>query len=190
MILAGTQFVRPSNYEALAQLVLGSSASNVDPELLKEIIAGEQRNLILQALCRGHVRRCENGSCPATNAYVIGSSRHGFEALLKDSFPGVRIMPWRPILKPLKGKVGEAISFIVQEIFENGREQVTGKQVMKAIGWTNHANFRKAIRRHPKFIAALSEGGLIEDDCGLDPVRFKRNPFVSTEVDLADDWDF
>jgi hypothetical protein len=104
VILVGTQFLRGSQYEALTQLVIGSS-EDIDPALVREVAAGDHRHLILQALCRGSVRRCENGGCPKVNAFVIGSSRYGFEAVLKEVFPSARIVPWRPVLKPLKGKL-------------------------------------------------------------------------------------
>ena len=107
IILAGTLFYRPSVYEARGRLASGhpSSEGKFDVKDFAQVMAGEHRHLILQALCRGAVRKCIGDACPPCRAYIIASSRSGIPDSLKEIFPGAQVVPWRPVKKPLKGKV-------------------------------------------------------------------------------------
>jgi hypothetical protein len=187
VILAGTLFYRNSYYEALGRLSLGLPASQgkLSKAVLRQIETSEQAHLILQALCRSHVRLCVEGSCPKTEAYLIGSRRRGFEKVLRTTFPGVRIVSWEPVQKVLKGKIGEAVRFLDKCLNEDGNESVSARAVMAAIVWTDAKNFRKNIRKHPDFIAALDRLGIIESKT-TGAVRFIRNPFKPVQ----EPWDF
>src|SRR5262249_44930766 len=79
VILAGTLFFRPSFYEALKRLAAGRSANEgtVSKEELERTMVGEHAHAILQALCRGAVRRCDGERCHPCDAYVIASVRSG-----------------------------------------------------------------------------------------------------------------
>lgn len=179
VILAGTLFYRNSYYEALGRLALGLPASQgkLPEEVLQHIAAGEQAHLILQALCRSRVRRCVEGGCPKTNAYVIGSARFGFDKIIETTFPGARIVPWEPVQRALNGKIGEAERFLDQRLNKDGLKSVTANEVMAAIGWKDKANFRRDIRHHEDFIRALDRLGIYESQAPGAVVRFVRNPF-------------
>ena len=187
VILAGTLFFRNSYYEALGRLASGLPASQgkLPDEVSRRIVVGEQANLILQALCRGHVRRCVEGGCPKADAYVIGSRRLGFDNILQKTFPEARVVPWEPVLWFLKGKIGDAVRFLDKRLNKDELESVSAKEVMAAIGWTDKNNFRRNIRQHPKFIAAIARLGISESQ-GPGALRFLRSPFKP----FRDPWDF
>jgi hypothetical protein len=80
VVLAGTLFLRPSGYEALARL---ASAYPSDEERIKQVTLGEHCHMILQALCRGAVRKCVGNACPPARPYIIASRRSGIEEQLR-----------------------------------------------------------------------------------------------------------
>ena len=114
VILAGTLFLPTSYYEALGRLASGhpSARGPFADEDTRKVTLGEHHHLILQALCRGAVRRCVGGGCPPTDTYVIASRGSGIPQSLAAIFPGARMVPWRPVAKALRGKVAEAVAFI------------------------------------------------------------------------------
>ena len=112
--------------------------------------AGEHRHLILQALCRGAVRRCVGEGCPSTRAYIIASRKSGIAEELPDIFPGARILPWRPVKKALRGKVAEAVQFITAQLASDPASVVTFRQVMAHLGWRDRKEFEHRIRRHQR----------------------------------------
>jgi hypothetical protein len=79
VILAGTLFLRLSDYEALGRLASAypSSRGRYDDDEIRRMMLGEHRHMILQALCRGLVRKCVGDGCPPSRAYIIASSRSG-----------------------------------------------------------------------------------------------------------------
>ena len=104
IILAGTLFLRTSHYEALGRLASGhpSSSGRFDDEKVRQVTAGEHRHLILQALCRGAVRRCVgDGLSLHTRLHHRQSQvghRRGIAAHL----------PWRPHRALASGEEGAA----------------------------------------------------------------------------------
>ncbi len=176
VILAGTLFYRPSYYEAVGRMASGRPSSTGPfplPEM-KKIMAGENCHLILQALCRGAVRRCVDGGCPETRTYIIASIRSGIPAALSHIFPGVRVLPWRPIQRPLSGKIGEALAFIKERLEADPTAIITFAEVRKHIGGMDASNFIKTVRQHPMFVEALAEEGIVECGTGRRLTGFKR----------------
>jgi hypothetical protein len=76
---------------------------------LDEVTLGEHRHLVLQALCRGSVRRCQGTECAPCDAYIIAATRSGIPAALPDIFPGCRVVRWQPVQKALSGKVKRSV---------------------------------------------------------------------------------
>jgi hypothetical protein len=79
VILAGTLFYRTSHYEAVKRLAAGlrpekGSVSQSDLDLT---MLGEHAHGILQALCRGSVRRCDGDQSHPCQAYIIASVQSG-----------------------------------------------------------------------------------------------------------------
>lgn len=180
IILAGTLFLRTSHYEALGRLAAGhpSSRGRFDDDKVREVTAGEHRHLIFQALCRGAVRRCVGEGCPPTRAYIIASRKSGIAEDLPDIFPGARILPWRPVKKALRGKVAEAVQFVTAQLASDPTSVVTFREVMAHLGWKDRKEFKRRIRRHDDFQAALRDEGIEEWGKGRWPIGFRRSLHV------------
>ena len=121
VILAGTLFYRPSYYEALARLVADRRPAQgaIDDAMFDDVMLGEHRHLVLQALCRGSVRRCQGAECAPCNAYIIATTRSGIPAALCEIFPGCRVVRWQLVQKALSGKVKEAAEFVIKWFEKN-----------------------------------------------------------------------
>jgi hypothetical protein len=174
IILAGTLFMRTSYYEALGRLASGypSSRGRYDKEQTKRVTVGEHRHMILQALCRGAVRKSVGDGCPPARAYIIASPRSGISQELREIFPGAHVRPWTPVKKPLSGKIADAVDFIVRELGRAPWSLVTFRQVMDKIHWKDGKEFKRSIRRHPDFIDALAAEGIVEWGSGKYPRGF------------------
>lgn len=109
VILAGTLFLRQSQYEARKRL---SAALTPDDHVSSQELAlfqlGEQADDILQALCRAAVRLSDGDTCPPCDAYIIASGRSGIETALPVIFPDCVVEPWQPVHVSLAGKAATA----------------------------------------------------------------------------------
>jgi hypothetical protein len=163
VILAGTLFYRPSYYEAVTRLAADKRpAQGAIPKTMEEeVTIGEHRHLILQALCRGSVRRCQGDVCAPCNAYIIAAARSGIPEALPSIFPGCRVERWRPVKKELRGKVKEAVAFVVDWFETNPDGLLRFNAVQRVIG-IDPQHFRSDVRRHPDFIEALDNHSITE----------------------------
>jgi hypothetical protein len=168
VILAGTLFYPESYYEALGRMAQGrpSSSGAFSEEELKRVCLGEHQNVVLQAVCRGAVRRCEGDQCPNTDAYIIARTETGIPSSLSRIFPGAVVVPWKPIKRALTGKVAEAITYLDRCFHGEPTAEVRPHVIMQHIGVSDRSNFRKTIRQHPDFIDALAERGIVEMPVG------------------------
>ncbi len=158
VILAGTLFYPKSVYEVRARASKGMrSEVDLDLAAFKELEMGEHRNLILQAACRGAVRRCIGDQGDAMDLYLIAAKRTGIPHLLREVFPGAKLKGWSPTDKPLKGKVKDAIDYIRRHIksLAHRYEPLPFVEVQRAIGMKHRQNFNQDIRKHPEFRQAL-----------------------------------
>ena len=190
VILAGTLFMRLSHYEALGRLASAhpSSRGPFGKSEIEKVMVGEHRHLVLQALCRGAVRKCVGNGCPPTRAYIIASERTGIAKELPHIFPGAKLHPWRPVKKTLKGKVKEAVEFIVRELSRAPWSQVTFRAVMNHIGWTDGKDFKRRIRRHEDFTQALADEGIGESGGGSTlaaSAKFQAKPASDGPASIA-----
>jgi len=158
VILAGTLFYPQPVYEVRARASKGMrSEEALDIGSRKDLEMGEHMNLILQAACRGSVRRCIGYQGDFMDLYLIASKRTGIPYTLREIFPGAKVKQWIPKDKPLKGKVGQAVEYIRQH-FKNPSHRTKPlpfSQVQKAIGMNHRQNFNQSIRKHSDFRAAL-----------------------------------
>jgi hypothetical protein len=165
VILAGTLFYRPSYYEALTRLAADKRPAQgaILKTVEEEVTIGEHRHLILQALCRGSVRRCQGDVCAPCNAYIIAAARSGIPEALPTIVPGCRVVKWQPVQRALRGKVKEAAEFVLAW-FDKGRpaDLLRFNVVQKALGIRDPKNFKNDVRRHPDFIEALDNHGITE----------------------------
>lgn len=162
VILAGTLFYRPSQYEALGRLAAGMHPveGQYSEDSFKCIVDGESRHGILQALCRASVRGCDGEQALECDAYIIASVRTGIPAALPELFPGCQVVKWQPVKRALTGKVKEAVDYLKTR-FEHGAEFVKFAEACKVLSMTS-ANFKYNVRRHPDFVSELAEMGVLE----------------------------
>jgi hypothetical protein len=174
IILAGTLFMRTSYYEALGRLASGhpSSRGRYDNEQTRQVTLGEHRHVILQALCRGAVRKSVGDGCPPARAYIIASPRSRISQTLQEIFPGASIGRWTPIKKPLTGKVADAFNFISRRLAQEPGSTVSFREVRDHINWKDSKDFKHSIRRHCDFVDALAAEGIKEWGKGKHPRGF------------------
>jgi hypothetical protein len=139
-----------------------SSQGAFPPEDANAVITGENCHLILQALCRGAVRRCENGGCPETQTYIIASSRSRIADALPFILPGAKLERWQPIERELAGKVKSAFEYITAHLAVSPDNIVTFNDVQRHIGCPDRSNFDRTIRNHDEFRQALADEGVAE----------------------------
>ncbi|UYO48794.1 hypothetical protein KQX64_23320 [Rhodopseudomonas palustris] len=161
VILAGTLFFRASQYEAIGRASAGfpSSEGLFSKAKFERVRRGEHRHMILQAICRGRVRKCDGARCPPSNVYIIASRRSRIADDLPSIFPRCRVVRWRPEGLQLRGKVADAIAFILERTKDGSF--VSDAEVRKHLAMTDKANFRKGIKRHAEFLTALEEEGIV-----------------------------
>ena len=164
VILAGTLFYRTSHYEALKRLAVDRRASDgpVTKHERREIMNGENQHLILQAACRGRVRKCVNDQCAPCDLYIIASVRSGIPSAIKDIFPGCSVDRWSPIKIEPRGKVKEALDFI-KDAFdkEPARRFLRFSDIQKAVS-VDGRNFKNDVRRHSDYVDTIADLGLVE----------------------------
>lgn len=164
IILAGTLFLRPSQYEALKRL--GTGVRPGDGEFsayeLKSFEIGEHANNILQALCRGAVRRSEGDTCPPCNAYIIASVRSGIPKALPAIFPDCQIRTWMPVIRTLEGEVKAAFKIVREWAKTAGPDDLLRfTAVANNLGMTRRA-FKDRIRKNKAFQNAIASIGVVE----------------------------
>lgn len=105
VILAGTLFYPDSGYEALKRLAAGRRPADgkVTATEMHETKLGEHAHLILQALCRGSVRKCNGPHCHKAEAWIIAAKASGIRGHLPTIFPGCLVKAWRPIPRGMEG---------------------------------------------------------------------------------------
>jgi hypothetical protein len=142
---------------ARASKGLGAN-EELDLSSFKALELGEHKDQILQAACRGAVRKCIGDQCGAMDLYIIASAKTGIPYDLHDIFPGARLSKWQPNEKPLGGLVGKTIDYIREYFATSGiwPKPLPFSQVWKAMG-INRQNFNQNIRKHPDFCDALAK---------------------------------
>jgi hypothetical protein len=78
------------------------------------------------------------------------------------SSPGVASFKWQPVKKELRGKVKEAVEFVVDWFKKNPDGLLRFNVVQKALGISAAGTFKNDMRRHPDFIEALDNHGITE----------------------------
>jgi hypothetical protein len=164
VILAGTLFYRASYYEALKRLAANRPASRggVTKDELEKVQLGEHAHLILQALCRGAVRKSDGDKCHPANAYIIASVRSGIPAALPTIFPGCKVAGWSPVPRNLKGDAEAAYQFVEAWARKASPGAVLKfRDVQREVG-IDRRTFTDTIRRGMPFREAIAELGVVE----------------------------
>ena len=164
VILAGTLFMAPSFYTALTHL---SQDRDVAPGLasgdeIAQTIRGEHANLILQALCRGRVRKSDGSRCLPMEAWIIASVKSGIPADIDAIFPGCTVQPWKPqgVTKTLSGKPLDALQ-AVKEDLRSGVEWITFRSIADRLTM-DLRDFKKRVAANDEWISAVTALGVVE----------------------------
>jgi hypothetical protein len=176
VILGGTLFLPRSFSEALGRCAAGfpSSRGSFAQADINEVEIGEHHHRILQAVCRGKVRKCEGDRCPShTHTYIIAAPRSQIGKTIDKVLPGATMVPWLPgARKESKGRKAEILNAIVSSI----GDRVAAIDVMKRVGWSTTRNgkgdFKTLIRDNADFQLALAEAGF--EEVRAEQVWFER----------------
>jgi len=164
VILAGTLFYRGSYYEALKRLAAGrrASAGDVTKAEREEVELGEHAHLILQALCRGSVRKSDGEHCHKAEAWVIASVRSGMPDAIPAIFPGCVVKRWSPVRKNLKGDAA-AVCDAVESWTKTAKvgNVLTFRSLQRSLGIDPHP-FRTTLRRSVPLLFELASLGVEE----------------------------
>ena len=160
VILAGTLFMPNSHYTALTHLaqdlsVVPGLASKDDVERTTQ---GEHANLILQALCRGRVRRSDGDRCLPMNAYVIAAKRSGIADALPGIFPGCKVRPWKDSKANGSDHVSRALAFVERTVAAGASDLPNG-DIMRAVK-VDRRNFNQRVTKHQRWADGLRRMGL------------------------------
>lgn len=161
VILAGTLFMRPSFYTALTHLAQGKPADRykMPDDAVARTIIGEHRNLLLQAVCRGRVRKLDGDKCLPMDAYVIASPASGIPAALASIFPGCQVRRWEPLERKLAGKLKAAVEMVEKAFAGSVLDWLPLKTVRDAIG-VKRENFGREVTKRPEWLDAIASLGL------------------------------
>jgi hypothetical protein len=159
VILAGTLFMRPSFYTALTHLAQGKPVDRhmMPADDIRQTIEGEYRNLLLQAICRGRVRKLNGDQCLPMNAYVIAAPISGIPAALPSIFPGCTVRRWDPLGFKLTGHAKAAIEY-VQAVFASGTHWLTYPSIAEHLG-IDRRNFGRDVSKRPEWVDAVASIG-------------------------------
>ena len=163
VILAGTLFKPDSANTALHHLCanLPVEAGLVTGDDLQKTVLGEHRHGILQAVCRGRVRRSDGGKCRPMTAYIIAAPRSGIAGEIKTIFPGCDPEAWVPVKVEAKGKMRQAIDHLTNAL-SVGAGIVTYAAISEAIGM-DRKDFNAMTAKNATWTGAVGElGGSIE----------------------------
>ena len=165
VILAGTLFLQSSAYDAIARAAGGLDPANHPniAETIELVKTGEHRHFILQAACRGAVRKAENGSCAPSDLFIIGFKPSGITPeLIAETFPGCRIKEWKPRHRKLSGKAGDVVEFYREWFAVHPGELLPYPTIMEAVGITRK-NLNRMVRSHPIVEDAMAEDDICEE---------------------------
>ena len=162
VILAGTLFMAPSFYTALTHLAQDrdTAAGLVSNEEVAKTMKGENAHHILQALCRGRVRKSDGDRCQPMEAWIIASARSGIPNDLAEIFPGCSVRPWKPTeaRKKITGKPLKALE-VAREAVAAGSLWVPYGDLARSVQM-DPRNFKKRIAANDGWRAAVSTLGL------------------------------
>lgn len=162
VILAGTLFMRESHYVALTHLVQDrpTAPGLVSNDDIRRTRIGEHANHVLQALCRGRVRKLNGTQCLPMDAYIVAASASGIPDVLPGIFPGCQVTDWSPLGKKLTGRVARALE-TVRTSFAAGAPHLTYGEIAARVG-ADRKDFKREIVASPAWRGAMTDLGLEE----------------------------
>lgn len=161
IILAGTLFYRPIDYEAISNAASGKASSGaIDVELVERTKLGESLHGILQAACRGSIRNLTDGTAHACDVFLITTSGNGIADQLPQAFPGSQILEWVP--EPLKpsGRVLKLFTCLHDHFEKHPASDYRFSDLIKTLSMSSQQ--LGTLRKHSVLRASLREIGVGE----------------------------
>jgi len=181
VILAGTLFYKVADYEGIgrAEANRPTVKGKFSNDEIDRVRKGESAHHLLQAACRGAIRKSEGDTCPDTNLWIITAPQTGIEDLLPNLFPGSKKTTWKTTAISLTGRRKAAYDFIKFE-FDKGVTTIHLKNVLSVEGVNipDSSLFRREIYNKPDFQEAITELGVVLEGKGKN-ARFIRPDYSS-----------
>lgn len=181
VIITGMLHYRTADYEADARA--SACRRTVDGPMedseVERMVLAEAAHHVLQATCRGRIRKAIGSQCPESRLWLIDSPRTKVENLLPKLFPGCKGLKWKTDRKPLSGQRQEALKLILEAVVK-GEKVIPASRIRKALDMTT-GNFTNWVIDNIDFEDALAEYG-IEPDKRRNRWYFVASPFEPVTI--------
>lgn len=122
---------------------------------VERMVRAEAAHHVLQAACRGRVRKSIGDLCPESRLWFIDSSYTKVGDLLPKLFPGCKRTVWKTERRPLTGQRQKALKLILEAV-ESGEKEIPASRIRDSLKMTS-PNFKSCIISNDHFRDALAE---------------------------------
>ena len=175
IILAGTLFYRPENYEAISNAATGKTSSGaIDVEAVTKTRLGESLHGILQAACRGSVRNIREGIAQPCDVFLIAKKGNGIADQLQHIFPGCQVLEWVPEPPKLSGRAMELFTCLQDHFARAPQTDYRFKDLMKVLSMSSQQ--LTTLRKHVVLRACLREIEVVEYAANIKANCYRKMP--------------
>jgi len=158
VVLIGQLTMRRSQYMGKLLAASGLPVREARRLDIDELRWGEYRHNLLQAACRGAVRRSERGVAGKCRLFLVTSPSPHLERLIEETFPGCRIEQWRPGHLALKGRARQVADFLLACFEATDNAPIRKGEVSSALGMPP-PNLSRIIKQ-PAFAEFMDSEGI------------------------------
>jgi hypothetical protein len=191
VILAGTLFMGAATYTALTHMAQGKrpETHRMDKEDIYLTTLGEHKDLLLQSLCRGRVRKLNGDECLPMDAYVIASTQSGIPGALRDVFPGCHIKRWSPVngaKAKMSPRMVQAID-VFEQLAKVGISPISYKEIRHRIGLKDVSSWRQQAASREEWRSAVANHGYVIKTLQGSQQGLELDPDAAIPADDEDD---
>lgn len=177
VIIVGLHRYRPTDYQALALAASGQPLGSNDYPNPSSLRIGELKHNLLQAACRGSLRRADKGVAARANVFVVGII-DGAESFFDQVFPGCNYVAWNEPVTTDSMRVEAAIQWVCEKRAGDPRSEIRKQDLRFALGMTPQ-NFTRLLQSE-SFAAFLDREGL---EVAHRSIRRSSYSFASKSID-------
>jgi hypothetical protein len=107
----------------------GCCVKHIAPNEWGDFARREHMHHLLQAICRGKVRKQEGGRAGKMRAYIISSQPPNLSQLLEETFPGCQTEGWHPVAKNLTRQQRQVVDYIVKRLKKDGLKSIAKNEI-------------------------------------------------------------
>lgn len=160
VVISSPLTYRFAAYEALARAsaTLKTADGVITDEQLKNLKCGEYAHHLLQAICRGAVRKSDGAGCPESRVWIIAAPHTMIEKNLCSIFPYCKVERWNTSPEALKGSQQRVYEYILEKIEgcdNEGTVRVPSLSVRKYLG-VPQSNFKRDVIKNDALNKALA----------------------------------